>query len=183
VAKATLTTTPTPKVTGTATVGQTLTVDTDVWAPAPVALTYQWFRGKTAIKDATGKTYVLQADDVKATITVAVTGTKAGFTTVVKTSAATDAVSSTDQITAGKPKISGTAVAGKTLTVKPGTWGPGTVKLSYRWYRSGKSISGAWKTSYKLTSADKGKTITIKVTGTRTGYTSASAKASVKVKK
>ncbi len=183
VAKAKLSTTPTPKVTGTATVGKTLTADAGTWAPAPVALTYQWFRGKIAIKGATGKTYVLKADDAKATISVAVTGAKAGFTSVIKSSAATEAVSALGRLTAGKPKISGTAAAGKTLTVKPGTWGPGTVKLSYSWYRSGKSISGAGKSSYKLTSSDKGKTITIKVTGTRTGYASASATASVKVKK
>jgi len=183
VAAGSLSATPTPKVTGTTTVGDTLTVETDAWTPAPVALTYQWFRNKTAIKNATDKTYVLQAADAKATIRVAVTGAKAGFTTVVRTSGATDTVSARDQITAGKPRITGTARAGRTLKVNAGTWGPGTVKLSYRWYRSSKSISGATKNSYKLRSADKGKTITVKVTGTRTSFTSAAAKASIKVKK
>ena len=68
---------------------------------------------------------MLQAADAKATISVAVTGAKAGFSTVVKTSAATEAVAALDQITAGKPKITGTAAVGRTLTVKPRHLGPG----------------------------------------------------------
>jgi hypothetical protein len=163
-------------------VGQTLTADPGTWAPAPVTLTYQWFRGKTAIKGATALSYVLQAADATSTIRVAVTGAKAGFGTVVTTSGATDAVKALNQITAGKPKITGTAKVGKTVKASPGSWGPGGVKLSYRWYRGSKAISGATKSSYKLKSADKGHTITIKITGSRTGFTSATAKASVKVK-
>ncbi|HEY3545113.1 MAG TPA: peptidoglycan-binding protein [Propionicimonas sp.] len=183
VAKGTLSATPTPTVTGTTTVGRTLTADAGSWAPAPVALSYQWFRGKSAIKGATGTTYVLQDADAKATIRVAVTGAKAGFTTVTKTSGATEAVVPANQVTTGKPKITGTATSGKTLRVKPGTWGPGKVKLSYRWYRGSKAIGGATKSTYKLKSADKGKTITVKVTGSRSGFASATAKASVKVRK
>jgi hypothetical protein len=182
VTKGTLSDTPTPKVTGTATVGQTLTADIGAWAPAPVALTHQWYRGKTAIKGATASTYVLQAADAKATIRVSVTGAKAGYSSVVKTSAATDAVTALNQVTAGKPKISGTAKVGKTVKVGAGSWGPGGVKLSYRWYRGSKAIGGATKSSYKLKAADKRKTITVKITGSRTGFTSATAKASVKVK-
>ena len=182
VAKGTLSATPTPKVTGTTTVGQTLTADAGTWAPAPVALTYQWLRGTTAIKGATASTYVLQAADATSTIRVAVTGVKAGFNTVVETSGATDAVAALNQITAGKAKITGTARVGKTVKASPGTWGPGEVKLSYRWYRGSKAISGATKSSYKLKSADKGKTISVRITGSRTGFTSAMAKASIKVK-
>jgi len=182
VAKGTLSDTPTPKVTGTTTVGQTLTADAGAWAPAPVALTYQWYRGKTAIKGATASTYVLQAADAKATLRVMVTGTKAGYGTVVTTSASTSAVTAPDQITAGKPKISGTAKVGKTLKAIPGTWGPGTVKLTYRWYHAGRAISGATGTTYKPKKVDKGHTVSVKVTGTRSGFKSASAKASVKVK-
>jgi len=182
VTKGTLSDTPTPKITGTTTVGQTLTADAGTWAPAPVALTYQWFRGTTAIKGATASTYVLQAADATSTIRVAVTGAKAGFGTVVKTSGATGAVAALGKITAGKPKITGTARAGKTVKASPGSWGPGGVKLSYRWYRGSKAISGATKSSYKLTSADRGHTVSVKITGSRTGYTSATAKASIKVK-
>lgn len=63
------------------------------------------------------------------------------------------------------PTITGTAKVGQTLTAVPGTWDP-KPKFSYRWYRSGSSISGATKATYKLTKSDAGKTITVKVTGT-----------------
>jgi hypothetical protein len=182
IAKGTLSDTPTPTVTGTATVGKTLTADAGTWAPAPVALTYQWFRGKTAIKGATASTYVLQAADAATTIRVAVTGTKAGFGTVVKTSGATDAVTAVDRIAAGKPRITGTARVGKTVKASPGSWGPGEVKLSYRWYHAGRAIKGATKSTYKLKASDKGHTVSVKITGSRTGFVSATAKVSIKVK-
>ncbi|MDF1489553.1 CAP domain-containing protein [Tessaracoccus caeni] len=69
------------------------------------------------------------------------------------------------------PKISGTAKVGKTLTIKRGTWTSGT-KFSYQWYRDGKKIKGATKSSYKLTKSDAGKKITVKVKGTKSGYKS-----------
>jgi hypothetical protein len=40
--------------------------------------------------------------------------------------------------------------------------------------RDGKTIKGATKSSYKLVKADAGKKISVKVTGTKTGYTTVS---------
>ncbi len=92
--------------------------------------------------------------------------------------ASTDATWSV-QITALKqftstptPKISGTAKVGKTLKAKAGTWKPSGAKFSYQWYRGSSKISGATKSSYKLTSKDKGKKITVTVTGSKSGYLS-----------
>jgi hypothetical protein len=56
------------------------------------------------------------------------------------------------------------------------------VKLTYRWYRAGHAISGATGTTYKPKSVDKGHTVSVKVTGTRSGFRSATATGSVKVK-
>lgn len=72
------------------------------------------------------------------------------------------------------PKISGKAAVKSKLTAKAGTWKPGTVKLSYQWLRSSKAIKGATKSTYTVTKADAGKKITVKVTGKRSGYTTAS---------
>ena len=72
--------------------------------------------------------------------------------------------------TAPTPKISGTAKTGKTLKAVPGTWKPSGVQLSYQWYRGNSKISGATKSSYKLISKDKGKTMKVKVAGAKTGY-------------
>lgn len=72
-------------------------------------------------------------------------------------------------ISPATPKISGTAKVGKTLKAKPGTWKPTEVKVSYQWLRNGKAIKGANKASYKLTRADRGKKISVKVTGKLAG--------------
>lgn len=82
------------------------------------------------------------------------------------------------------PTISGTAKYNKTLTAKPGTWTPKpTLKL--QWYRSGKAISKATKTTYKLTKSDIGKTITVKVTASGSGLQTVAktSKATAKVAK
>lgn len=72
-------------------------------------------------------------------------------------------------VTAGKPTISGVARVGSTLTARPGTWKPSGVELEFQWYRNGKAIAGADSANYALTAADKGKRLTVKVTGTLAG--------------
>lgn len=72
------------------------------------------------------------------------------------------------------PTISGTVKVGKTLTAKPGKWQPKPAKLTYQWYRNGKRISGATKSTYKLKTGDASKKITVKVTGSKKGYNSVS---------
>jgi len=67
------------------------------------------------------------------------------------------------------PVISGSATVGRTLTVAPGTWDTG-VKLTYQWFRNGSAISRATATTYKLTTADRGKQITVSVTANKTNY-------------
>ncbi len=76
-------------------------------------------------------------------------------------------------ITAATPNIVGTPKVGKTLKVTTGTWKPAPT-FSYQWYRSGKAISGAIGAAYKLVKADKGKTVTVKVTGAKSGYVTTS---------
>ncbi|MCB1273027.1 MAG: hypothetical protein KDB25_01335 [Leucobacter sp.] len=78
------------------------------------------------------------------------------------------------------PKISGTAKAGRTLKAKAGTWKPSGVKLSYRWKRNGTSIAGATKSSYRVTAADRGKTLTVTVTGSKSGYAKTAKKSAGK---
>jgi hypothetical protein len=84
-----LLTSPTPTVSGTARVGQKLTATAGTWGPAPVTLTYQWYRGSTAISGATAQTYKLIAADKGSAIKVRVTGTKTAYTALARYSAAT----------------------------------------------------------------------------------------------
>ncbi|MDO9397548.1 MAG: hypothetical protein Q7T71_13455 [Herbiconiux sp.] len=160
---------PVPKVSGDLVVGSTLTATVGAWQPGPVTLTYAWKRGGTAIAGATAKTYALVAADAGKTITVTVTAAKSGFAPVKKTSAATAAVKRS--FTASPvPKITGTTKVGSKLTAVPGTWSPTPATLSFQWKRGGIAIAGATTSTYTLTTADRGKTITVTTTGTKTGY-------------
>jgi len=72
------------------------------------------------------------------------------------------------------PSISGRVRVGSTVRVRHGTWGPGAVKLSYRWLRNGKAIRGATGAKYRLAAKDRGKRISVRVTGKKPGYSTAS---------
>ena len=160
----------TPTVTGEARAGKTLTATAPAWSPEGVELSYQWLRNNVAIEGATGLSYKLTTADSGRSLTIAVTGTKSGFTTATVTSAAI-AVNKTLTATP-TPKISGTAKVGKSLKAIGGTWKPAGVKLKAQWYRNGVAIAGATKSGYTLTSKDKGKRIYVSVTGSLPGYTS-----------
>lgn len=78
-----------PSVSGTAAVGSELTADPGVWAPAGVKLSYQWYRGGSKIKGATGTSYTPVLKDLGKKLTFKVTGSLAGYTTKTVSSVAT----------------------------------------------------------------------------------------------
>jgi len=80
---------------------------------------------------------------------------------------------------AGTPTISGTAKVGKKLTAKPGRWTAKT-HFAYQWLRNGKTIKGATKASYTPVAADAGQKLSVKVTGSKTGYQTASKTSAAK---
>lgn len=81
-----------PVISGTAQVGQTLTVTNGTWSNSPTSYTRQWKAAGVAISGATATTYVPVAGDVGKTITCTVTAVKAGTSPAPVTSAATAAV-------------------------------------------------------------------------------------------
>ena len=159
-----------PSISGVPVVGNTLSATSGTWSEDGLSYAYQWLRNGTAIQGATTAYYQVIASDAGKTLQVQVTASKTGRPDGVATSAA---------VTAGKaltktptPTISGTGKVGKTLKAKAGTWAPSKVTLKYQWLRDGQPIAKATKTSYKLTKADAGRKITVRVTGTKAGYAS-----------
>ena len=181
VAKGTLTATPKPTITGTAKVGLELTAVPGTWAPDGVALRYQWRRNETAITGATAASYRLVAADLAATITVTVTGSKAGYTTVGTSSVKTAAVAKGTLTSTPTPAITGTRAVGRTLTAKPGTWTPSGVTLRYQWFRGTTAITGATKATYTVTTRDKGTKLTVRVRGSKAGYVTVYRRASTTI--
>ena len=85
-----------PTISGTATVGSTLTANPGTWTGSSITFTYQWRQcdaagaNCTSIAGATNNTYVIASGDVGHTIRVAVTGTDAtGPNTVTSVQTAT----------------------------------------------------------------------------------------------
>ncbi|GAA5226362.1 hypothetical protein [Paeniglutamicibacter antarcticus] len=150
--------------------GSTLTAAPGTWGPIGVALAYQWSADGTAIKDATRSTFDLDPNLAGKAITVAVTGTKAGYTTATKASKATAQVALRQFTTPPVPTISGTVTVGSTLTAIPGNWGPVDVLFQYQWYRDGTYLPSATDPTYQLTAADLGKRISVLVEGSKAGY-------------
>ena len=164
--------TPTPTLSGTMTVDQTVTATAGTW-DSGVALSYQWRRDGEAIAGANSSTYQIVAADVGAVLTISVTGTKASHNPVTKTSTASAAISSGALSTTPAPTITGTLTEGETLTATAGSWDSG-VTLAYQWLRAGSPIASATAATYDLVAADVGAAISVRVTGSLAGYTSVS---------
>ena len=171
---------PVPSITGTAQVGKKLSTNRGIWASGSTR-TYQWFADGEAIAGATDTSYTLTADMVGKQITFAMTGSKPGYATVVRTSEPTAKVAA-GALLAPVPAINGTVEVGRTLSSARGIWSTGTT-FEYRWFADGKVIEGAANYQLKLTPAELGKKITVTVTGSKAGYatTSRTSAATVKV--
>ena len=174
-----------PTISGTAQVGETLTVDTSGMVGPDgeynVSFSYQWIAidgtTKTNIVGATDSTYTLVADDAGKTIIVRVNRlslTDDGVYTWILDSTATEVVTFAVPLqTANSPAtgtlaISGTVQVGETLTVDTSgisdADGLDNVAYSYQWLSSRDTeISGATNDSYALVSDDEGKAIKVKV--------------------
>ena len=152
-------------------VDDSLTADPGVWGPDGVALSYQWFRGGRAISGATTSHYTISAADVGQPLTVEVTGRKSGYPSATVASDPTAKAVPRGIHSTGLPTISGEARTGQWLTADPGTWGPDGVALTYRWFRGGQALSTATTSRYKVTTADLGQQLSVRVTGRKQSFT------------
>lgn len=74
-------------------------------------------------------------------------------------------------LSGSSPTISGTPKAGQVLTATAGAWSPAPVALAYQWLRAGVPIAGATTRTYVAKNTDAGRSLTVAVTGKKTGYT------------
>jgi alpha-tubulin suppressor-like RCC1 family protein len=157
-----------PVVTGTTTVGSTLTTTDGTWtgAPAPT-FTYQWFRSpSTSIGGATSSTYVLVTGDrgfgifcrVKATNTIAPSGVTADSNTTATVTSVPDAptigtATSTGSTTATVAFTQPANNGGSTITSYTATSSPSGITGTLNQAGSGTiTVSGlAASTSYTFT--------------------------------
>ncbi len=161
---------PEVSLSGTPTVGSTLTADASTW-DFTSALRYEWYRDGSLIVNQQNRTYTLTKEDQDHFISVKATATK-----YLLPSAST--TSQPLLVTGPVPPsalISGSSVVGGLLSASPNS--SAGITASYKWYREGKAITGALGATYLTTVSDFQKRITVTVTlterdGTKTILTS-----------
>lgn len=160
-----------PAIAGTSGVAKVLTASAPATVPATPP-TWQWYRDNVAIPGASAATYTQTILDGGRSLTVRATWTTPGYDTLTTGSTArrVPAFSKT------RPVISGIAKKGRRLKAGKGTWAAYQHTYSVRWYRNGVPITGATKFSYLVTTRDKGKVLTVRVTAKRAGWPSVVAK-------
>lgn len=171
----------TPSISGTPQVGSRLTATSGTWTPG-TTLAYVWAIDGVPVAGATASTFDLAPSTAGRAVTVTVTGSKSGYTTAQRTSPAVTVAKGA--LTSSKPRITGSAKVGRHLTVKVGHWSPRPF-FRYTWYANGKLVKTTSSASTTVSKKWAGKRLTVKVTGTRPGYTptSVTSSSTSKVKK
>jgi hypothetical protein len=172
-----------PRISGSASVGATLTASTGSWREEPTSFAFQWVRcpengGRpdgsdcASIGGATTSRYVVSSADVGHRLRVRVTAANADGQQTV----ASNATRRIRQPEAGRPvnvaapTLSGDAAEGATLHVTPGTWnGRQPITFTFRWLRCDTAGNNCARQSsfnddaYVLREGDVGKTIRARV--------------------
>ncbi|WP_107704851.1 Ig-like domain repeat protein [Nocardioides allogilvus] len=156
-------------------IGQTLTSTPPVWNQPDVSNVYQWLRDGSPISGATSSTYTMVASDYTKQISLRVTGKKPGYTDGVTISNAIGVTAGGALQNTSPPTISGSAIVGSSLMTTAGTWSEASPVLRYQWLRAGAPIPNAKSSSYRLTTEDAGKGISVTVFASKTGFNEGSA--------
>ena len=175
-----------PGISGSPTVGQTLTGSAGTWTGNP-SFSYQWQQcdgtGQSCfdLGGVTAMTYQPASVDVGQTITVVVTATNtAGSASAAAAPVGPIAAAAAPPQNQVAPTIGGAPTAGQTLTASAGTW-TGNPSFSYQWQQcdnSGQScfdLGGGTGSSYQPSANDVGHMVTVVVTATNTGGSATAA--------
>jgi hypothetical protein len=151
-----------PSISGTPTVGQTLTCNTGTWT-GQATITYDvvWRRGPTSI--GTSATYVPVAADVGTSLVCTVVATN-GLGTAAASSPPVTVVSTAKPANTDLPTTTGSGIVGTALTCTTGTWTGAGITYSYAWTRNGVAIPDTASESYIVLSEDVSDTLACIVT-------------------
>ena len=184
-----------PTLAGLARAGDTLVLNTGLYATdsddsTAVGTAIEWLADGKPIAGASRTTFIPTTAQVGKPISARVTVTKTGYTTLTLTTAATAAVlaegASPYPPDPGQPgpvpvqpaplvaitrpaSLSGATRVGAVLTTSPGTFSPASATVSYQWLRGASAIRGATSRSYRLVPADLGSTVSVRVTAVAGG--------------
>lgn len=163
----------TPVLPATAKAGQTLTPTGGVATPNDALRTWTWLRDGSKITTTSVPSYKLTTADSGRVIRVRVDATRSGYGDSYGVTSNYVRVAAACIV---RPTFTGTTRVGRRLTGSKGTWRAPSHTFSYRWLRDGRPITGATRTTYTTTRADRGRLITFQVTAKRAGFVSVIAK-------
>ena len=183
-----------PTIVGLAVTGQTLTATEGTWkGTEPISYSFQWQlcsksgTGCENIAGATKSTFVIPDGDAAHTLVVVVTAKNVAGS-VSKASAATSEVLGVGPKNTEPPTVTGTAIAGQTLTGASGKWtGTEPILYEYEWLRCNSAGAACTTaavasilTNYTVVPADVGHRMKVKViaknlAGTATAESAATA--------
>ncbi len=181
-----------PTISGIATPGSTLTCvggEWSTWAGSQPSLSafgfdgYEWLLNGSPVNGATSQTFTPVAADAGQPLSCRLTATYALQSTVALSTSATVEVGLPPSSSA-PPTITGTAVAGSTLTEAHGTWANSPQSFSYQWSLCSaggsdcSAIAGATGQAFTIPITDAGQGVEVSETasnqyGTGTATTSA----------
>jgi surface antigen len=171
-----ITNTVAPAIVGLAQVDSTLTPTPGSWTPEPTRLLYRWFANGKPIRAATKPTLTPVPALVGKNLTVRVTARKDGYGAVRAIVPTSAPVAPGTFTVLQPPVVTGTTLPGETLALDPGSYAPAAPgEVSVAWLRNGAPVDGATGTTYPLTAADLGSSLTAQVTVARPGYETLSA--------
>lgn len=157
-------------------VGQLLTATAGTWSTSDLTTAFQWFANGAPIVGATHSTYEVAPRDLSRVLSVSVTASKDGYTSATAWSEQTAAIAPGTIHNTAAPVIDDpTPVVGQVLNATAGTWSTSGVTVAFQWFVNGKPITGATNATYKVMAHDVSRTLSVKVTATKVGYTSATA--------
>ncbi|MDR1798439.1 MAG: hypothetical protein LBR19_00925 [Bifidobacteriaceae bacterium] len=133
-----------------------------VYQPPGATLTYQWYRGTSAISGARNPTYDLVNADAGQDIVLKVTLTQTGLASAVKYS------NHVLVLGASSATLSGSGQPGTVLTVTA-PYQPADATVTYTWFRAGRTIPGVTTTTYTVATTDQGADLVVKVTVSKAG--------------
>jgi hypothetical protein len=173
-----------PEITGTTTVGQTLTADLHQpgWSPTPTSYKVVWSRTlnaktttiatSTVKQGAANPTYKLVAADDKAVIQISVTASNTAGSSIPANATTSSAVNG--EPTGGSASITGSTAPNKMLTATASGFSNSPTKYQYQWLRCAgdgtgcvifKTVTvGTPTTTYTTVAADNGHKLEVRIT-------------------
>lgn len=174
----TLTTATAPRVEGTPRVDEVLTLDRGATSPAADGTTVRWLADGEPVRGVTGNRLRLVPELVGTRITAEVRSVREGYRDLVTTAETSQRVAP-GRIEVAKPwSLRGTPARGERLLVDPGrVASPTDAEVTYTWLRDGEPLgrpqpaeAGAKVLRHRLTNADVGRLVGVRVEISRPGY-------------